>query len=106
VLARPEVAAASPVIEIEARVPGTDESLKLLGVDVLALARVSPALPRAADTADRFATLSGGLFVSEAARTALGVAPGGACACRPARGRSNCRWPATCRRRARGGGWR
>jgi hypothetical protein len=38
------------VIEIEARVPGTDESLKLLGVDVLALARVSPALlPRAAD---------------------------------------------------------
>ncbi len=78
VLARPEVAAASPVIEIEARVPGTDESLKLLGVDVLALARVSPALlPRAADTADRFATLSGGLFVSEAARTALGGLPGG-----------------------------
>lgn len=78
VLARPEVAAASPVIEIEARVPGTDESLKLLGVDVLALARVSPALlPRAADTADRFATLSGGLFVSEAARTALGGLLGG-----------------------------
>ncbi len=78
VLARPEVAAASPVIEIEARVPGVDESLKLLGVDVLALARVSPALlPRAADSADRFATLSGGLFLSEAAQTALGVAPGG-----------------------------
>lgn len=78
VLARPEVAAASPVIEIEARVPGVDESLKLLGVDVLALARVSPALlPRAADSADRFATLSGGIFLSEAARTALAVAPGG-----------------------------
>jgi len=78
VLARPEVAAASPVIEIEARVPGLDESLKLLGVDVLALARVSPALlPRAADSADRFATLSGGVFLSEAALTALGVAPGG-----------------------------
>ncbi|MBL8433623.1 MAG: ABC transporter permease [Zoogloea sp.] len=78
VLARPEVVAASPVIEIEARLPGLDESLKLLGVDVLALARVSPALlPRAADAADRFATLSGGVFLSEAARTALGVAPGG-----------------------------
>ena len=74
VLARPEVAAASPVIEIEARVPGHDESLRLLGVDVLALARVSPALlPRAADGADRFATLSGGLFLSEAARAALGA---------------------------------
>ena len=78
VLARPEVAAASPVIEIEARLPGLDESLKLLGVDVLALARVSPALlPRAADAADRFATLSGGLFLSEAAQAALGVVPGG-----------------------------
>ena len=74
VLARPEVAAASPVIEIEARVPGHDESLRLLGVDVLALARVSPALlPRAADGADRFATLSGGLFLSEAARAVLGA---------------------------------
>ena len=42
VLARPEVAAASPVIEIEARVPGTDESLKLLGVDEVRLLTNNP----------------------------------------------------------------
>lgn len=76
--ARPEVAEASPLVEVEARLAGRDETLKLLGVDVFALARVSPLLlPRAAEGADRFATLSDdGIFVSAAAQAALGIRPG------------------------------
>lgn len=76
--ARPEVAEASPLVEVEAKLVGRDETLKLLGVDVFALARVSPLLlPRAAEGADRFATLSDdGIFVSAAAQAALGIRPG------------------------------
>ncbi len=40
----PEVAAASPVIEFEARVPGKPESLKLLGIDVFRAASIQPDL--------------------------------------------------------------
>ncbi len=48
--ARPEVAEASPLVEVEAKLAGRDDSLKLLGVDVFALGRVSPLLlPRAAE---------------------------------------------------------
>ncbi len=76
--ARPEVVEASPVVEVEAKLAGREETLQLLGVDVLALSRVTPALlPRAAAGADRFASLSGdGLFLSAAAQTAHGVKPG------------------------------
>lgn len=76
---RPEVLEASPVVEVEAKLAGRDETLKLLGVDVFALSRVTPALlPRAAAAADRFAYLSGDvLFLSAAAQTALNVKSGG-----------------------------
>ena len=48
--ARPEVAAASPVVEVDVRVAGSEQTLQLLGVDVFALAAVTPALlPRPAD---------------------------------------------------------
>jgi putative ABC transport system permease protein len=76
--ARPEVAAASPLVEVEAKLVGGDDSLQLLGVDVFALAAVSPALlPAAAPGAGRFAALAGdGLFVATAAQQALGVRVG------------------------------
>ncbi|MFZ5511423.1 MAG: ABC transporter permease, partial [Pseudomonadota bacterium] len=52
---RPEVAAASPVLELEAKVPGRPEKLKLLGIDVLRAAELQPAfLPGGAgDALDR-----------------------------------------------------
>ncbi len=76
--ARPEVVDASPMVEVEAKLAGREETLKLLGVDVLVLGRVTPALlPRAAAAADRFARLSGdALFLSAAAQAVLGVKPG------------------------------
>ena len=50
--ARPEVAAASPVVEVQAKIIGREEPLHLLGLDVFALARVSPALlPRSVEIA-------------------------------------------------------
>jgi putative ABC transport system permease protein len=75
---RPEIAEASPVLELEVRLPGRDETLQLLGVDVFALARVAPALlPRPADLADRFATLAEDtVFLSAATQAALGVKDG------------------------------
>ena len=77
--ARPEVAEASPLVEVEAKLAGRDDSLKLLGVDVFALGRVSPLLlPRAAEGSDRFAVLSDdGVFLSAAVLADLGVRPGG-----------------------------
>ncbi|MBK7326031.1 MAG: ABC transporter permease [Propionivibrio sp.] len=83
--ARPEVAAASPVVEVQAKIIGREEPLHLLGLDVFALASVTPALlPRSGeiaeraeqgrDTRDRFATLvDDKLFLSSAAQTDLGV---------------------------------
>ncbi len=75
---RPEVAAASPLLELEARRAGSDETLQLLGVDVFALARVTPRLlPRPAAGAGRFATLADdSIFLSAAAQEALGLKPG------------------------------
>ncbi|HRP23520.1 ABC transporter permease [Thauera sp.] len=46
---RAEVAEASPVLEIEARLPGRDDSLRILGVDLFRLMRVQPALMPLAD---------------------------------------------------------
>ncbi|EIC21333.1 FtsX-like permease family protein [Thiorhodovibrio frisius] len=40
----PEVAAASPVLEISARLPGRPETLKILGLDVFRIAAVNPSL--------------------------------------------------------------
>jgi putative ABC transport system permease protein len=41
----PEVAVASPVLEVEARLPGRREPLKILGLDVFRAARIQPFLP-------------------------------------------------------------
>ena len=83
VAGRAEIAAASPVLEIDVGLVGRDEKLPLLGVDVFALAQVTPALlPRPVSTesltpADRFATLAQDtVFLSSAAQQALGRKPG------------------------------
>ncbi|MEX3824903.1 ABC transporter permease, partial [Paraburkholderia sp. BR14262] len=49
----PEVAAVSPVVEVDARVAGRDESLKLLGVDVFRAGYVTPNLVGRVELADR-----------------------------------------------------
>src|SRR5215469_6191514 len=48
----PEVAAASPVVEVDARVAGRDEPLKLLGVDVFRAGYVTPNLVGRVEQAD------------------------------------------------------
>ena len=72
---RPEVAAASPVLEIEARLPGREESLRILGVDLFRVLRVQPGLmPLADGDGDdlRFAALRPGVvFLSEDAHQRL-----------------------------------
>ncbi|MBK8895583.1 MAG: FtsX-like permease family protein [Propionivibrio sp.] len=75
--ARPEVAFASPVVEVQAKIAGREESLQLLGLDIFSLARVTPALlPQSMGSAatERLATLSEDtLFLSTSAQTALGT---------------------------------
>ena len=70
-----EVAAASPLLELEVKRTGTDETLQLIGVDVFALAGVTPVLlPRPAAESGRFAALSDDtVFLSGAAQAALGL---------------------------------
>ncbi len=74
----PQVAIASPVIEIDTY--AFDErnervALKVIGLDALVAAPLSPALmPRPADAADRFALLDpGAIFLNAAARRKLGA---------------------------------
>ncbi len=75
---RPEVAEASPILELEVKPAGSEETLQLLGIDIFALARVTPVLlPKPASTADHLATLAeDSVFLSSAAQTALGRKPG------------------------------
>mgnify|MGYP001170993833 CR=1 FL=1 len=75
---RPEVADASPVVELEVRLAGSEETLQLLGVDIFALARVAPLLlPRPAATAGRLAGLADdSVFLGGATQDALGRKPG------------------------------
>ncbi len=75
---RPEVAEASPLLELEVRLAGREETLQLLGVDLFVLARVTPVLlPRPADPADRFATLADDtVFLAAATQAALGLEAG------------------------------
>lgn len=73
---RPEVAAASPVLEVEARLPGREDSLRILGVDLFRVLRVQPGLvPLAEHTGDgepRLAALRPGrVFLSDDARLRL-----------------------------------
>ncbi|MGC1518652.1 MAG: ABC transporter permease, partial [Azonexus sp.] len=75
---RPEVAAASPLLELEVKRTGTEETLQLFGVDVFALVGVTPVLlPRPSIMAERFATLADDrVFLSAAAQSALGLKAG------------------------------
>lgn len=76
--ARPEVAEASPVLEVEAKLAGREEALQVLGVDVFALARVTPLLlPRPDRSDERFAVLDDdAVFVSAAVRQVFGLQSG------------------------------
>lgn len=72
---RPEVAAASPVLEVEARLPARADGLRILGVDPFRVLRVQPGLVPLAGHAgdgDRLAALRPGrVFLSDDARLRL-----------------------------------
>ncbi|TMH04660.1 MAG: ABC transporter permease [Betaproteobacteria bacterium] len=71
-----EVAAASPVVELDAKLADRSDTLKIIGIDVFRAAAVQPGL--VADSADRLDHLrSDTLFVSPAAARSLGVDVGG-----------------------------
>ncbi|MBU0594284.1 MAG: ABC transporter permease [Gammaproteobacteria bacterium] len=74
----PEVALASPVLEVEAKLPGRSETLRLLGVDIFRASRLLPLAiengdgnPAAASMLDPQA-----VFLSASAAQWLGVRPG------------------------------
>ncbi|HEX3631939.1 MAG TPA: FtsX-like permease family protein [Casimicrobiaceae bacterium] len=72
----PDVAAASPVVEADARLEGRDDVLRIVGIDVFRAGTVEPAL--VAESSDRFDHLrSDTLFLSPAAARSLGVDAGG-----------------------------
>jgi putative ABC transport system permease protein len=71
----PEVAVASPALEIDARLPGHDEPLRVVGLDVMRAGRLQPGL--VGDSGDRLDTLrSDTVFVSRPAADWLGLKPG------------------------------
>jgi putative ABC transport system permease protein len=68
------VAVASPVVEIEAKLAGRDDTLKILGVDIFRAGSIQPAL--VATMGDRLDTLRPDvLFLSPAAMRALAAKP-------------------------------
>lgn len=74
----PEVSVASPVLELSTYAQaagGARQSLRMLGVDALLLARLAPELlPRPADAEDRFAFFAPAtVFLNAAAQSALGA---------------------------------
>ena len=70
-----EVAVASPVVEVDAKLADRGDVLKIIGIDAFRAAAVQPGL--IADAADRLDHLrSDMLFLSAAAAHALGVDPG------------------------------
>ncbi|MFP5391695.1 MAG: FtsX-like permease family protein [Gammaproteobacteria bacterium] len=71
----PEVAVASPVLELKAGVPGQRAPLTVVGVDPLRAGFVSPSLLGAASQATDVLA-DDALFLSPAAQTVLSVAPG------------------------------
>ncbi|MFO1364535.1 MAG: FtsX-like permease family protein [Burkholderiales bacterium] len=72
----PEVAVASPVVEVDARLAGRRESLRVLGLDVFRAALVQPALV-ATDAADALDTLRpDAIFLSPAAAERLRAGAG------------------------------
>jgi len=74
----PEVAVASPVLELEARLPGRREPLRILGLDVFRAARIQPFLP-SGEGGDRLDFLRPDrIFLSAAASESLGLKKGDA----------------------------
>src|SRR5713226_2301534 len=74
----PEVAVASPVLEVEARLPGRRELLKILGLDLFRAARIQPFLS-AGDWGERLDFLRPDrIFLSAAASESLGLKKGDA----------------------------
>jgi putative ABC transport system permease protein len=74
----PEVAVASPVLEVEARLPGRREPLKILGLDLFRAARIQPFLA-AGEGGDRLDFLRPDrIFLSAAASESLGLKKGDA----------------------------
>jgi putative ABC transport system permease protein len=70
-----EVAVASPVVEVDAKVAGSEPPLKILGVDVFRAGFIQPSLiPNAVERLDTLRPDA--LFVSPAAARSLGVAVG------------------------------
>lgn len=81
----PDIATASPVLEIEARLPGRDETLRIFGIDLFRVAQVTPSLLPMTDVPDgtpteridRLGPLQpDALFLSPAAATRLALAAG------------------------------
>ncbi len=95
----PEVAVASPVVEVDAKLAGRDEALRIVGIDVFRAGFVQPGL--IAPSADRLDTLR---------PDALFLSPGGGalarrrsratrCTCRSRSPTCRCAWRASSRRR-------
>jgi len=77
---RPEVADASPILEVEASLPQRDDPLRVFGVDALRVRRVQPALMPVpdADVAGEFGIFAAdAVFLSPAAQAAPGLGTGG-----------------------------
>ncbi|TCT21996.1 FtsX-like permease family protein [Thiobaca trueperi] len=81
----PDIATASPVLEIEARLPGRDETLRIFGIDLFRVAQVTPSLLPMTDVQDgtpteridRLGPLQpDALFLSPAAAARLALAAG------------------------------
>lgn len=70
------IAVASPVVEVDARLPGRDDALRIVGVDAFRAAAVTPSL--VGQGGDPLDLLRGDrIFLSQAAIATLGIARGG-----------------------------
>ncbi|BAL24537.1 FtsX-like permease family protein [Azoarcus sp. KH32C] len=77
----PQVADVAPILELEVRLPGRTQTLRVFGVDVLRAYRLHAALQPRAESSDgessEFAMFApDALFLTTAARTALGLETG------------------------------
>jgi len=72
----PQVAAASPVLEADAKLPGRREPLRVLGVDAFRAVQVQPELIGAASADTLDLLRQDAVFLSPAAAASLGLNPG------------------------------
>jgi putative ABC transport system permease protein len=77
-LAHRAISEATPVVAVDAKLAGHEQTLPLLGIDAFSLAQVAPRLlPRASENAGRLAILAEeNVFLSAAALQTFGLAPG------------------------------